>query len=217
MNNYTYIIAGLPQLALEFDTKKIDFTGYRDSVYSLLCISDKRLVEWMEFGLKESNMNSHFYRVVSRSNNIFLKKYFEVDLLIRNLQTAFSARKQKIDSENFLIGDSQITELLKTNKSSDFGLSNEIEESEKLFQIFENSDILEREQKLDDYRWNTINEITKFNYFDIDYILSYLLKLKIVERWSKLNKEEGGKLLRRFIEELNNSAPNNTNQIEQNS
>ena len=45
-------------------------------------------------------------------------------------------------------------------------------------------------------------EIAVFDFFNVDYILSYLVKVNIVARWALLSPEVGRQMLNRLIKEL---------------
>jgi hypothetical protein len=48
---------------------------------------------------------------------------------------------------------------------------------------------IEAESYLDRARWDRIEELEKGHYFDIEYLIAYALKLLILERWDRINKE----------------------------
>lgn len=202
MKNYQYIIAGLPDIALDFENGSFDFNVVRNHILEHSVKKDIRLIDWVEFGLKEENLCNHFYRVASKSKNKFIREYFRFDLTLRNIQAAYVARKSQQNPELFLVGNSTITEALKTSKASDFGLSNDVEFATRLIQILENPNILEKEQLLDQLRWNKANEICTFNYFDNNVILSFILKSHILKRWSELDRKRGAILFRQLVEEV---------------
>lgn len=58
---------------------------------------------------------------------------------------------------------------------------------------------MEAELYLDKIRWEKIEEIKTGHYFDIEYLASYGLQLKILERWSRINSGEGAKILNELI------------------
>ena len=66
-------------------------------------------------------------------------------------------------------------------------------------------DILERERQIDEYKWNIINELSLFNYFTIEALLSYTLKLKILIKWSNIEEDKGKERFMNIINELQNS------------
>ena len=65
---------------------------------------------------------------------------------------------------------------------------------------------MEREKKLDALRWNWIEDATFFDYFTIERIFAFLLKLEMIERLISLDKERGNQLFRSIIESLKNEV-----------
>lgn len=53
----------------------------------------------------------------------------------------------------------------------------------------------EAERFLDQLRWEKIEELSKGHYFDIDYLVSYSLKLQILGRWQTINSSNGMHLI----------------------
>ena len=70
--------------------------------------------------------------------------------------------------------------------------------------ISEITELVEREKKLDALRWNWMEDAIFFDYFTVERIFAFLLKLEMIERWISLDKERGNNLFRRIIESLNN-------------
>lgn len=60
--------------------------------------------------------------------------------------------------------------------------------------------IVDRERNMDKLRWDFINEQLKFEYFTVDALIGYTVKLLILNRWSKLQKQQGRKLLDRNVD-----------------
>jgi len=205
MGNYHYIISGLPELLPDFEKSGFDLDAVTKSISEMCSSKDRRCIEWLFFGLKEENLNNHYYRAASKSGNKFIREYFNADLAIRNIQSAFLARKNSLDAESFIVGKGDIQDNLLTNKSADFGLSQISGIASSVLKILEIDNILEREQQMDLLRWNIANEICTFNYFDIEKILLFLLKASIVKRWSKLDKKTGADLFRKFVTEVKGS------------
>ena len=63
-------------------------------------------------------------------------------------------------------------------------------------------DILARERGLDDLMWQEIDELTRMDVFDIEAILGFTAKLKIIDRWNKLDPETGRELFRKLVDEI---------------
>lgn len=205
MDNFPYIIAGLPQLALDFESRKSNFESLLKTIYINCSKKDQKLIDWLIFGINENNLTRHFYRMLPKLGSEFMNEYFEYDLIIRNIKVAFLSRKNKIPAEPYLTNDTSINELLKTSKAPDFGLTMVMDGAPKILQIMDLSDLLEREQQLDMLKWNKANDICTFKLFDMNVILCFILKASIIERWNKLDKAEGAKFLKLLISELRSS------------
>jgi hypothetical protein len=150
----------------------------------------------------EVNLYNRFYCYVAKYGNEFLQKWFEFDLQLRNILAATNARKLGKDPSPYLVGTDPINQHLAHNISSDFGLRGELPLMEKLMPILEISNIYEREKRLDMLRWEFIDEVNIFSYFNIDKVLGYYLKAEIVDRWMKFDPKVGDVLLNRYFNEL---------------
>lgn len=205
MNNFPYIIAGLPQLALDFESRKSNFDTIVKSISINCSIKDQQLINWLLFGINESNLTRHFYKMLPRLGSQFMTEYFDYDLILRNIKVSYLSRKNKIAAEPYLTVDTSINELLKTSKAPDFGLTMVMDSAPKILQIMDLPDLLEREQQLDLLKWNKASEICTFKLFDMNVILCFILKASIIERWNRLDKAEGTKFLKLLISELRSS------------
>ena len=58
---------------------------------------------------------------------------------------------------------------------------------------------IEAELYLDRMRWDKMEELQKGHYFDIDYLITYALKLKILERWQTINLGRGMQVLQELL------------------
>ena len=72
----------------------------------------------------------------------------------------------------------------------------------RIVQIAEITDAYERERKIDLFRWEKIDEISVYNYFDIDAVLAFMQKADIVERWMSLDKQTGKEMFKKLIDDL---------------
>jgi hypothetical protein len=101
-----------------------------------------------------------------------------------------------------LIREDDITDTLKKSHARDFGLSSEIDYIEKLISILESKNLLDREKNIDLLKWDYLDELITFHYFSIEVVLSYMIKLFIVDRWMKLDEETGKQLFEKFLNDL---------------
>ena len=51
-------------------------------------------------------------------------------------------------------------------------------------------------------RWNEAAELATFDYFDVNAILSYLVRINIVARWTLLDAARGREMFARLLAEL---------------
>jgi hypothetical protein len=63
-----------------------------------------------------------------------------------------------------------------------------------------NASPLDAEKALDETRWKALDELATGHYFDLDFLISYALKLRILERWEKIQGAEGTVLLHQALQ-----------------
>lgn len=66
--------------------------------------------------------------------------------------------------------------------------------------IINQDSLIEAEMTLDRMRWEKIEELEKGHYFDISYLITYALKLQLLERWEQINSEGGIEILEGLLE-----------------
>lgn len=150
----------------------------------------------------EVDLLTRYYQYVDQYSNSFLKHWFKFDRQLRNILAAFSARKLEKEISRFVVGKDEVTEMLTKSLSPDFGLRGELTYVDKLMQAIEVDNYLEREKRIDMLRWDVIDEVNTFNYFNIDKVLGFWIKAEIIDRWIKLDPAEGEALLKRYFSEL---------------
>ena len=60
MDNYVYIVAGLPELTSGFENAGFDYAAVKESIMELLSEKDQQLVELMEEGFNEDSLGAEF-------------------------------------------------------------------------------------------------------------------------------------------------------------
>ena len=117
--------------------------------------------------------------------------YFALDLEIRNRKVDFVANKLERDGGQYKV---------QVGNSVDLGLSEE--DLDKLSGIFANKNILEKEQLLDKFKWDYISSLNPYGTFDMDVILAFLAKGKLIDRWNKLDRKAGEEMFRKLVDEV---------------
>ena len=150
----------------------------------------------------EDRLWSLFYEYAMASSNGFVRKWYEFNLNLNNIIAAITARKYNLDIQKVIVGEGDVANALRTSGARDWGLSQEVECFEDVARLTEEDDLSQRERKADMIRWRWLEDNTFFNYFSIERLFSYMVRLSMVERWSNLDREEGQKLFRKLIGDL---------------
>ncbi|MDR1226745.1 MAG: DUF2764 domain-containing protein [Prevotellaceae bacterium] len=153
----------------------------------------------------ETKLQKYFYEYAGGLNSKFIRRWFDFERSLRNVQAAFLSRKTKRDIANNLIGEGDLVEVLSRSNASDFGLKGEEIWLDRALSVFEGKDIVEREWRIDALRWEMADELCELEYFSIDVLLAYAAKMQIAERWAALGEEIGAERLKQLIAEIHSS------------
>lgn len=156
-----------------------------------------------------------FYYEMSDSENEFLRQWYDFDISLRNVLVGINMRKNLSHIEAIaterdrpsaltLVGRGIAAEAVLKSTSPDFGLSSEFPWVERVLSLSGQS-LTEMEKGLDNLRWDILNELTAFSYFEIEAVAAFTQKLLIAERWLKLEPEAGKARLDKLIEEMMSS------------
>lgn len=144
-----------------------------------------------------------YYAHGVKSKNKFLSEWFNLNLNINNILTALTCRKYDWDIKGSIIGDTPIANTIKQSTTiRDFNLKNSLDYYDTIVNIFETENLLERERKIDAFKWAWLDEQTFFEHFSIEKILSFWLRCQIIHRWDNLNQEQGAEIFREMINSL---------------
>ncbi|MBF0360394.1 MAG: DUF2764 family protein [Oligoflexia bacterium] len=141
--------------------------------------------------LFEDEISMLYYQYIQQLPNEFLKMYFQFDYAIKNLLVTYNAKKFSLPLDSFVLpfeGDSKY--------------DTELEWSSKVEQIFVESNLQEREKSLDRLRFQYIDRLLEFDYFGLNIILGYLVKLITLQRWNNIKDKKSGQ--KKFTSIVNN-------------
>jgi len=162
--------------------------------------------ERMEYDtLPENVLSWRYYDYMLKADNELVRRYAELSMNLRNFVAAWNSRKYGRDVAREVIGNNDFAVALRTSSSKDFGLSGEYGYVEKLIALMETEDLVARERGLDLLIWDFLDEEVLFEYFSIERVISLMLKLMIVERWSKMSPESGRKVFMEMIRKFRES------------
>ena len=186
MDNYVYIVAGLPELTSGFENTGFDYGAVKASIMELLSEKDQQLVELMEEGFDESTLGAEFYAKAAESKNRFIHEYFDFDGRLRNMKAVYLANRLGKDSAPYLVNLDE----------ADF------EEEKQIQDILADADFVQREQKMDELKWEKASDIARMDYFNMNAILAFLVKAKTVQRWAELDPAKGTEMFRKLVKEI---------------
>ncbi len=186
MDNYVYIVAGLPELTSGFENTGFNYAAVKESIMELLSEKDQQLVELMEEGFNEDTLNADFYSKAAESKNRFIREYFDFDGRLRNMKVNYLAKRLGKNGEEYQV---ELPE-------ADF------EEGKQIQDILADADFVKREQKMDELKWEKASDIARMDYFNMNAILAFLVKAKTVQRWAELDKDKGEEMFKKLVTEV---------------
>ncbi len=197
MNNYEYIIASLPDITTGWKFGEKVPHDYIEEITSACTEKDRKLIEFLMSGYLDENLNTEFYLKALTHKDRFIREYFRFDLNVRNAKVKYlnKALGRPADKDVLSFPEGTPEQVLEF-------ISEEFEEAAALDNVLGAGDILSRERGLDDLMWAKIDNLTLFNYFDIDVILGFIAKLNIVARWFKLDEQTGREMFKRLVDEV---------------
>ena len=192
MDNYVYIVAGLPELTSGFENTGFDYAAVKESIMELLSENDQKLVELMEEGFDENTLGADFYAKAAECKNRFIREYFDFDGRLRNMKVNYLAKRLGKESDPYLVN----------LEEADF------EEEKQIQDILDDADFVQREQKMDELKWEKASDIARMDYFNMNAILAFLVKSKTVQRWAELDAAKGEEMFRKLVKEIRGTSAN---------
>ena len=150
----------------------------------------------------EDRLAQLYYAHAMSQGNAFIERWFAFNLDLNNFLTAITARRYDLDVKPLIVGDNEVAKALRTSNSRDFGLTGVMDGFEEVMRISEIENLVERERKLDVLKWEWMEENSFFDYFTVEKLFAFLVKIQIIERWITLDAEAGGEMLRGMIRQL---------------
>ncbi len=203
MKNYEYIIASLPNL--EQDNKPSAHVNAEAAIAMVMEHLDNRDRDTAGFLLHsfeaDAVLDSEFYCKALEHKNRFIREYFSYDLDLRNVKVEYLNRSlgRPLDQDKVETG----------SRDEEY----EFEGRDEVLSILEGKDILKRERGLDDLMWSLIDGLTEMEVLNLELILGLIAKLKIIDRWEKLDDETGRELFRKLVGEIRATYDNKKNNI----
>ena len=154
----------------------------------------------------EDAMMLEYYKYAMGCSNKMIADWYEFNFNVTNILTAMIARKNGWSVGDYIQGDNEVTEIIRTNNTKDFSLSVEYDYVADLMKVVDETDPVQKEKKIDAFKWTWLDERTFFDIFSIDAVFAYFCKLEMLERWEHLDVEEGKATFTQIIENLRGEA-----------
>lgn len=148
---------------------------------------------------------SQFFKLSSQETRGFLKNYYAFERDWRLVFSGFRAKKlgrdlsielQYEDPEEELIA-----QMLAQKDAKTFVPPEKYQELKTLFEK-NGDDPLALEKALDEYRMNYIDtQLSMTDIFSIEYVLAYLAKFIIIEKWFQLDAKKGAEIIDTIVKE----------------
>jgi len=214
VNNYHYIIASLPHLGKGSEDASFDLAKIREEIESQCSAKDVETIAFFCKMLDGTSLDKAYYDTALKSHSNLTRHYSNLDRQIRNMKVRMTA-KALYDSQTseeliskYVIED-EVDPYAEYKEPSKLDADFTREDQQELSAIFADADIVSKEKKLDDYKWDKIDSLTTFDYFNIDCILAFLAKGHLVSRWLKLDTARGKHLFRKLVDEVRGTYDNN--------
>ena len=147
-----------------------------------------------------------YYKFAMECPNRMISSWYKMNFDITNILTAMIARQNGWNVGDYILGDNEICEMIRTNNTKDFNLSVEYDYVADLMKIVDCEDPVEKEHRIDAFKWAWLDDATFFDVFSIDAVFAYMCKLEMLQRWDKLDVETGRDTFRQIIENLRGEA-----------
>ena len=143
-----------------------------------------------------------YYEECAAKGTRFLKEWSESDRTLRNVISALVARDRNMAVDQVTVGGGDVVDQLHRSSAADFGLRGELGYIDSLIGAMDEQNMLEKERKIDAIRWSVASELSTFDYFSVDAVLAYLVKVNLVARWTLLDAKVGKAMFDKLMAEL---------------
>ena len=121
------------------------------------------------------------------AQNSTLKKWHVFDTALRNELVRIRASHKHIDPQPYIRQQGHYRDSYLTHSAMN---------------AHRNPSTLEAEKALDQERWNFLDELSRGHYFDIDFLIVYVHKLLLLERWERIVTADKSRLTEQLLQSI---------------
>ncbi len=154
----------------------------------------------------EKWLDEGYYRYATNSKNTFAGSFYSFEKKLKNIFAAHKLIKHQLPVEDKLVGQDETTASLQRKSNyKELGIPSDFPQQELIIKALHEDNILEQEKLLDKIIWTYMDEEVFFHFFTIEKIFAHVVKLNIIERWTKLDPETGRELLEEYVKSIESS------------
>ena len=140
---------------------------------------------------------TYYSYVMETTASPFLRAYFQFEKDLRNIISALRARRKGQAPSEHVVGEGDVVELLGRSSAEDFGLAKDVPWMDRLLEA---KDPLGFDEVREQILWEYLEERIEPKQFEFDVVLSYLLRLELLEKRLALRAERGMEIVRQLEE-----------------
>lgn len=159
------------------------------------------------FFAQDQALYAFLQNAVENCPNDTLRRWSQMQLDMANVLTALLARNHGWNPAQSIVGEGVVQDCIRQNATvPDFGLGVDLEYVQQLVEIAKEDDPVQKERKADALKWTWLDDKTFFVPFGIESVFARLCQLEMLERWAKLDPEQGKQRFEQIIENLRGEA-----------
>lgn len=186
--------------------KEMNFNVHRYPSFMSIFAREYNYNKDKEGWFAEDAISLAYYEYAMKCPNKIISSWFKFNFNITNILTALIARKNGWNVSDYILGDNEVNEMIKTNNTKDFDLQHEYDYVSDLMKIVDEQNPVQKEKSIDAFKWQWLENITIFEVFSIEAVFAYFCKLEMLERWEILDIETGKETFKQIIENLRGEA-----------
>ena len=186
--------------------REINFNVHRYPSFMSIFAREYNYNKDKEGWFAEDAMAEAYYEYAMQCPNETMAEWFKLNFDITNILTAMIARKNGWNVGDYILGDNEVNEMIRTNNTKDFDLRHEYDYVVDLMKIVDEEDPVQKEKRIDAFKWLWLDDKTFFDVFSIEAVFAYFCKVEMLERWERLDLETGKETFRQIIENLRGEA-----------
>ncbi len=160
---YYFLVSSLPYL-LKDSNVQLTVNKFEELCRELLTINDLDIIE----KCKLNNFN------FNKKDNLTFSKWQLWEINLRNELLKLRAQKKGVQTDKYFVSCENIIEVNDIAKNA-----------------FNQASPIDAENMLDNERWDLLDSMEVGNYFNIDKLVLYSLKLQLLEKKAAYNKAQG--------------------------